>query len=485
MLPASIPAVTVTAHYLTTDGRPMTGSVEFRPPGVLTHSATDVILGGPTVAPLDAQGRLSLVLPATDGDGWNPAEWTYTVTEHLAGLRSPRTYEIVLPAAQSTVDLADVAPADPATPDYVAVPGPPGPPGAAGPQGPAGAPGVVTSVNGISQPTVVLSATDVGAVPAVAVGAADGVAGLGPDGVVPAGQLPPGTGDGVSSVNGRTGAVVLDAADVGALDQATGDARYLPLDGAPVTSVNGLTGAVALDAGSVSAVPAGDAVLLAGDQSVQGAKTFAIPPATSADPARADQLARRGYVDSVSAAGTWSPSALGFSGWSFDPATTDATSAQYCINGWLYLIGVPLHAPTTVANVVFYVAGYAGNALSSSSYAGLYTAAGQRVGVTASLDTLVPATQGETVVCPLSTPYDAQAGHYWVALLINGPNPSGDGPGFIRGASMGYWPGGSARMPGAFVRHGRLSTTGHTSLPASFNPASVEDDSNAIWGALS
>ncbi|MCF6523059.1 phage tail protein [Streptomyces sp. JJ36] len=486
MLPASIPTVTVSARYLSPDGRPLSGSVEFRPPAMLTHSATDVFVGGPTVARLDAEGRISLALPATDGDGWNPAEWTYTVSERLSGVRNPRTYQVALPAAQTTVDLADLAPADPATPDYVAVPGPPGPQGEPGPQGPAGEPGLVRSVNGVSEPDIVLAPGDLGAVPQASVGAPDGVAGLGPDGVVPVSQLPAGTGEGVSSVNGQTGAVVLTATDVGALDQATGDARYLGIDAAPVKSVNGLTGDVTLTAAEVSAVAAGEAVLLAGDQQVEGAKTFTTPPATTADPAGADQLARRGYVDSVSAAGTWSPSVFGFSGWSFDPATTDATSAQYCINGWLYLIGVPLHAPTTVRNVVFYVAGYAGNgALSSSSYAGLYTSGGTRIGRTASLDTLIPATSGETVVCPLDAPYAAQPGYYWIALLINGPDPRNSGPGFIRGASIGAWPGGSARMPGTFVRHGRLSTTGQTSLPSSFNPSAVEDDSNAIWAALS
>lgn len=38
-----------------------------------------------------------------------------------------------------------------------------------------------------------------------------------------------GGGEAVTSVNGETGAVVLDAADVGALTQTQGDARYLPL----------------------------------------------------------------------------------------------------------------------------------------------------------------------------------------------------------------------------------------------------------------
>ena len=88
------------------------------------------------------------------------------------------------------------------------------------PQGPQGSSGVI-SVNGKTG-AVTLDATDVGAKPASY-------------------EAP------VSSVNGKTGAVVLDASDVGAKP-----ASYE----APVSSVNGRTGAVVLDASDVGAKPA-------------------------------------------------------------------------------------------------------------------------------------------------------------------------------------------------------------------------------------
>ncbi len=319
------------------------------------------------------------------------------------------------------------------------------------------------------------------------VGAPGGVAALGADGLVPAAQLPAG-GGAVASVNGQTGDVLLAASDVGALSQAAGDARYLAVDGSPVTSVNGRTGPVVLTASDVSAVASGDAVLLTGDQSIAGAKTFVAPPATKAAPATEDHLTRRGYVDAVASGGAWSPSAVGFAGWAFDPACGSASTPQYCINGWVYLIGVPLHAPRLVKNIAFYVPGYGGNTLGAASYAGLYTSAGVRVGVTASLNTLIPKTEGQTVICPLTVHYNAAPGNYWVGLVINGPNPTNGGPAFLRGASVGQAPGGSARMPGYFVRHGRLGVTGQTSLPTNFNPTvanTVVADSNAIWAALS
>ncbi|GGT31962.1 hypothetical protein [Streptomyces purpureus] len=481
MLPPSIPTVRVSARYLTPDGTPMSGSVEFRPPSLLTHSTADVFVGGPTVARLDGEGRISVVLPATDAPGWNPVDWTYQVTEKLGGLGRIRSYQIALPAAQATVDLADSAPADPNTPHYVAVPGPPGPAGQMGPAGPAGP---VRSVNGRTTPDITLSATDVSAVAANQVGVAGGVAALGPDGKVPAAQLPA-TGGAVASVNGHTGVVNLTAAELGALTPAAGDLRYLGINAAPVKTVNGQAGTVQLTAADVSAVAADAAVLLTGDQTVNGAKTFATPPSTAANPATANQLARRGYVDSVSAAGTWSPASMGFSGWAFDPAASSANSVQYCINGWVYLIGIPLHAATTVKNVVLYVPGYVGGTLAATSFAGLYTSAGVKVGQTGALNTALTATEGKTFVLPLTAQYNAAPGNYWVGLVVNGPSPNSNGPAFMRGASMGETPGGSARMPGMFIRHGRLPTTGQTSLPASFTPSTVVPDSNAIWAALS
>lgn len=64
------------------------------------------------------------------------------------------------------------------------------------------------------------------------------------------GELDAGGGS-VTSVNGQTGVVVLDAADVGAITLAESIAA------APVQSVNGFTGAVVLDAADVGADPAG------------------------------------------------------------------------------------------------------------------------------------------------------------------------------------------------------------------------------------
>ncbi|WP_372408371.1 phage tail protein [Streptomyces luteireticuli] len=494
MLPNSIPTVTVTARYLTPDGLPLSGNVTFRAPTLLTHTGSDTILGGPIIVPLDGDGRIKAVLPATDTPGMNPAGWTYTVVEQLAGLPANRTYDIVLPAAQKTVDLADLAPVDPEAPHYVAVPGPPGPAGAPGAAGPAGAPGLVQSVNGKSAAAVELTAADVKAVPAASVGQAGGVAALDASGKVPSAQLPPGAVAPVSSVNDKKGEVKLVASDVGALDQAAADLRYVQ-QSAAVLSVNGRTGQIALDAAALGAAASGSVVSLTGDQTVSGTKTFANVPMAKADPTTGDHLVRKSYIDSLGAPGVWGPVDLGFKAWTFDPASASMSMAvpgeknpmqpQYCYSGQVYLMGVVLHAPTEINKLAFYVHTYKTDTLSAASYAGLYDANGKRVAATSSLKDIFPRVlEGNTVAFPLSATYTAQPGFYWVAFVLNGPADKQDGPGFAVGANYGLRPSGGARMPGAFVRHGRLPATGQTSLPASFNPSTVIDDTNAIWAAV-
>ncbi len=134
VLPENIPSVTVRGRFLDPSGRPLSGAVTFRAPAQLTFPQSDVILGGPVVAQLDAQGSIEVTLPATDAPDMDPSGWAYIVAEQLAGIPVGRTYNILLPTAQPLVDLADIAPTDPSKPNYVGVPGP------KGDTGPAGAP---------------------------------------------------------------------------------------------------------------------------------------------------------------------------------------------------------------------------------------------------------------------------------------------------------------------------------------------------------
>jgi len=114
--------------------------------------------------------------------------------------------------------------------------------------------GAVQSVNGKTG-VVVLDAADVGALPDDYTPPVTSVNGQTGAVVIP-------TGGAVDSVNGQTGTVVLDAADVGALPDdytppvtsVNGQTGAVTVS-VPVQSVNGKTGAVVLDADDVGALP--------------------------------------------------------------------------------------------------------------------------------------------------------------------------------------------------------------------------------------
>ncbi|MET9468480.1 hypothetical protein ABZY44_27575 [Streptomyces sp. NPDC006544] len=122
-LPESIPTVRAHGRYLAPDGTPLTGQVVWRAPSLLTIPDSDVFLGGPVTAPLDANGRFEVVLPATDSPGMSPTGWAYVVSEQLAGVPVNRSYSVLLPQALGEVDLADIVASDPTTPNYVPIAG--------------------------------------------------------------------------------------------------------------------------------------------------------------------------------------------------------------------------------------------------------------------------------------------------------------------------------------------------------------------------
>ena len=141
--------------------------------------------------------------------------------------------------------------------------------------------GAVSSVNGQTG-AVVLTASDVGALPDTYAAPVDSVNGQTGTVVLDAsdvGALPDTYAAPVDSVNGQTGVVVLDAGDVGALPDTYA---------APVDSVNGHTGVVVLDAGDVGALP----------------DTTVIPDSTS------DLVNDSGFVDAAGAMAAALPSVI-------------------------------------------------------------------------------------------------------------------------------------------------------------------------------
>lgn len=108
-LPNNLSLVTVTGTYIDIAGNAIAGQVKFTPRAVLKNVTSNVILINSTITvTLDANGAFSQALVATDDSDAAPINFTYRVEEAFVG---GRTYDILLPAATATVDLADVAPA--------------------------------------------------------------------------------------------------------------------------------------------------------------------------------------------------------------------------------------------------------------------------------------------------------------------------------------------------------------------------------------
>lgn len=108
-IPANLSLVTVTGTYIDISGVPIAGQVKFTPRAVLRNVTSNVILVNSTiVVTLDANGAFSQQLVATDDPDASPVDFSYFVEEAFVGGRS---FDILLPRATATVDLADVSPA--------------------------------------------------------------------------------------------------------------------------------------------------------------------------------------------------------------------------------------------------------------------------------------------------------------------------------------------------------------------------------------
>lgn len=188
------------------------------------------------------------------------------------------------------------------------------------------------------------------------------------------------------------------------------------------------------------------------------------------------------------------PQDSGFTAWSFDPACTDGTG-QSLFKGYIYFSAIVIRKTVSLSNLWYFNVGFSGGSvLNTNSFGGLYDSSGTRVAVTNAINTRFVATNGTgstggSTSLPLTGSYSAAPGTYWVAILLNGtytdPGGAYNGPMLARGASAGTPTAGGARASGN-ARHMKLTATGQTSMPSSFDPAAgVTWDANAIWAAVS
>ncbi|MER6112437.1 hypothetical protein [Streptomyces hirsutus] len=241
-----------------------------------------------------------------------------------------------------------------------------------------------------------------------------------------------GGGGAVASVNGQTGVVNLTAANVGAL---------------ATTARGAANGVASLDAGTK--VP-----------------TAQIPDLTATYLAFEDQWGNQ-----------WGPADQGLKAWSYDPSVAGFQSAP--VGGSVYLIRVKLRKAATISKIVMMTVAAGSGLTANQNYAGLYTASGTRVGVTAN-QASAWTTANNTLSMNLTSSYSAAAGDYYVAFVSNGSTR----PGFVCATTLG-----ATRTPGnANLSSGGyrycIGATGQTSLPSSLSIASATPDANAYWVGL-
>ncbi|MFD9920661.1 hypothetical protein ACFWXR_14405 [[Kitasatospora] papulosa] len=238
-----------------------------------------------------------------------------------------------------------------------------------------------------------------------------------------------GGGGAVASINGQTGVVNLTAASVGAL----------------ATTLRGaVNGVASLDASTK--VPAAQ-----------------IPDLTSTYLAFEDQWGNQA-----------GPADHNLLAWSFDPSFAANTSAP--VGGSVYLVRIFLRKVATVSKVVLMTVSAGSGLTANQSYAGLYTASGARVGVTASQSSAWT-TANNTLSMALTSPYSAAAGSYYVAFVSNGATR----PGFVCGTSQGTTrTAGNANLSASGYRY-CIGATGQTSLPTSLSITSATPDANSYW----
>jgi hypothetical protein len=161
----------------------------------------------------------------------------------------------------------------------------------------------------------------------------------------------------------------------------------------------------------------------------------------------------------------------GFLTWSVDASVASSSTAPTA--GVLNLVRVRLPVAGTVTNVCTSI-GTAGASL-TASYAGLYTASGTRVGVTA--DQSTSWTSGGYKEMALSSTYSAAAGLYYVGLLVGTATTV---PAFSRSTASASANAGLAAPNLRFATSG----TGLTALPASVTMSGTSASSVGYFVAL-
>ena len=188
-------------------------------------------------------------------------------------------------------------------------------------------------------------------------------------------------------------------------------------------------------------------------------------------------LAALQHGDLPSLDNAWWPGDQNLIAWNFDPAEAGGNSAPAL--GVIQLAAVILRTAKTITNVLLGLAVVGTTLTSGQNFAGLYNSSGTQVGVTVDQTAVWASTGLKTM--PLTAPYAAAAGTYWVAFVVNAAAACQ----FARGSAVGG--AGTLLNAGLTASTARFATTGtvQTSLPGSITPASSALGAMSWWAGLS
>ncbi|MFD7738064.1 hypothetical protein [Kitasatospora sp. NPDC059800] len=217
-------------------------------------------------------------------------------------------------------------------------------------------------------------------------------------------------------------------------------------------------------------------------QSVNG-KSAADISLTAAD---VGALPAAGKIPLANLPEEWTPADHGLTTWAYDPGISFSTG-RYSGSGTVRVTAVAIHQPCTISKIVWHYCGYAGG-LQAGSWAAVYDANGNLVAQAADIagankPPVVSTSGGTTVFVPLTSPWTAPSGTYFVVWRYLYNASTNDGPMMLQLEN------GGAAPPNFFGlstvrRFGSYATIGATSPPSSISIAAMENGSNRFWAAL-
>ncbi|WMI34542.1 minor tail protein [Streptomyces phage Dexers] len=359
-------------------------------------------------------------------------------------------------------------------------------------------------------------------------------------------QVAPGGTGAVSSVNGKTGAVVLKPSDIGAVDPSDATLNDFMVINATAPTNYGIVAMrklnkkrwmFAVSGASETGSDAGSNFLLQSYTDAEAEKTVHIygerssgstvigstqpmngarltvdggaigivsqtsDPISSSLGPKIFSKAGRPYIQRGSNAtpggplqwevqprpDEWLPEDLGLKAWSSDPVDCQSAGA-YCGTTGIRITAVTLRQGALINRLGWHFLGYAGG-LQTGSWAALYNSSGTRVATSGDLSTATyePAEQhgsgGGFSSAPLTATYTAAPGVYYIAWRFIYNTTTGDGPMLLQYENSAGAP------PNVFgytpvKRFGVISGTSLTASPTSITTSTIENGANRFWAAL-